>query len=702
MRRRLEDDELQHELVEHLGGSSMTLNHVGPEQELLGDWRHGSDDTDAKSSLKKWGPVVWVAMSGALIISLILSTLLILALGDMLGAAIHSPPHEVDKTATVPETNFPDQRPEIEEIKRNDYILDPEWDFQAPPQRREYTWTLRDQEYNPDGVYRPMILVENQYPGPLIECNDGDTIIVHVKNHAINATSIHWHGLFQTGTPHMDGAVGITQCPIAPGGSFTYEFTVAGQSGTYWWHAHQGATSSDGVHGPFIIHSKHEKSLQLIDYVSDRVLLVSDHYHDLSSALLWQYLAPDMENAEPVPQGGLINGRGSANCDDYPERKCDKNHSGLSAMNLTPSENHRIRIINVGAFAEFQVQIDEHQLAVTEVDGTDVNPISYHRINITPAQRYSVIVKTNITSADSFWLRARMLKGCFTDSPKTLQTDVMSVVYYSKGESQSGKEPTSKDWENTIPLECRDLNTTELTPVEVIQAPAQADAFFYLRTNFEIGAYRLSRGFFNSSTWRPNAKSPTLLRAVDGLSTSNASFSPPKVSISGTPDAFVNNAAFDLSRELVIQTSHNKTIDILLSNFDDGNHPLHLHGYKFFILAQGHGYPPRKSPLQGMTQENLQPLFQDLDLTNPLRRDTASVEAFGWILLRFVADNPGMWAFHCHVAWHVEAGFMMQFLTGADELAGLVVPETSRELCRAEGIEKGMAPEDEVYYDLAR
>ncbi len=122
--------------------------------------------------------------------------------------------------------NVTDAVAKASSIQTNDYILDQDWDFDAPPRRREYTWTVRDQVHNPDGVYRPMMLVNDQFPGPLIEVNEGDTIVVHVDNRAVNATSLHWHGIYQNGTPHMDGTVGITQCPIAPGGKFTYEFTL--------------------------------------------------------------------------------------------------------------------------------------------------------------------------------------------------------------------------------------------------------------------------------------------------------------------------------------------------------------------------------------------------------------------------------------------------------------------------------------------
>ena len=589
-------------------------------------------------------------------------------------------------------------------IRSNDYVLEPNWNTQSLPQRREYTWEIKDHVFNPDGIYREMILVNGQYPGPLVEANEGDTIVVHVDNQAINATAIHWHGIYQNGTPHMDGTVGVSQCPIAPGGKFTYEFTVSGQGGTYWWHAHHGVQSSDGLHGPLVIHDRKERELQQLDYATDRVILVSDHYHDLSSALLWQYLKPDMENAEPVPDGALINGHSIQNCDDFPHRKCDNTstHVGIPTLDLAPDQNHRLRFINVGAFAEFQLQVDEHQLAVTEVDGTDVLPINYHRVNISPAQRYSVVIRTNATGDELFWLRARMITQCFTDPPRDLKSEVRAVVRYHGSRTEANEEPVSVDWDQHLELECKDMDSSELVPVEILPAPVKADAFFYLRSNFEIGVYRLSRGFFNSSSWRPNVRSPSLLRSINGITASNATFTSASSSPPGSDLAFVNDAAFDISRELIVQTTGIQTIDILVSNFDDGNHPFHLHGYKYFVLAQGHGYPPLTHVGADINPQNLAPLYDSLDLSNPLRRDTASVEAFGWILLRIIADNPGSWAFHCHLAWHSEAGLLMQFLTRSEELAHMQVPPTNLDLCSAAGLEKGLGPEDKVYRDIAK
>lgn len=445
-----------------------------------------------------------------------------------------------------------------------DYILDARWNFNAAPTRREYYWTIQDTVYNPDGVYRPMILINNQFPGPLIEVNEGDTIVVHINNQASNATAIHWHGLYQNGSNWMDGTVGITQCPIVSGGHFNYEFKVAGQSGTYWYHAHQGLQASDGMYGPLVIHSRDELRLQRLPYDSDRVVMVSDHYHDLSSDLLMTYLASDRENIEPVPDGALINGQGIRNCDDFQHRRCDNTTSnvGLPRFNLESGRNHRLRIINVGAFAEFQVSVDEHKFAITEVDGTDVEPIYYNRMNINPAQRYSMILYANSTAEQQFWLRAKMLTTCFGEGNPHLQSETRAIISYSN--SVNATEPKSVDWQDQIDLECHDMDTSELRPAQVMAAPTNVDESFYLRSDFEIGAWRLSRGYFNKTSWRADPQSPSLFRAMEGLVSENKSF----INAVAGPSAWVNDAAFDTNRELVIQTEGITVIDLVISNFD--------------------------------------------------------------------------------------------------------------------------------------
>jgi iron transport multicopper oxidase len=84
---------------------------------------------------------------------------------------------------------------------------------------------------NPDGQQtRPVIGVNGKWPPPTIVATKGDRIIVNVKNSLGNeSTSLHFHGLYQNGTTHMDGPVAVSQCAILPGSEFRYNFTVSTQ-----------------------------------------------------------------------------------------------------------------------------------------------------------------------------------------------------------------------------------------------------------------------------------------------------------------------------------------------------------------------------------------------------------------------------------------------------------------------------------------
>ena len=86
------------------------------------------------------------------------------------------------------------------------------------------TWVHR----NPDGRFdRPVMGINGQWPIPALEVNKGERMVVTVRNQLGNeTTSVHWHGLYQNGTAHMDGPPGVTQCEIPHDDYFVYDFVV--------------------------------------------------------------------------------------------------------------------------------------------------------------------------------------------------------------------------------------------------------------------------------------------------------------------------------------------------------------------------------------------------------------------------------------------------------------------------------------------
>ncbi|KAI0152019.1 putative multicopper oxidase [Hypoxylon sp. NC0597] len=631
---------------------------------------------------QSWWPIV--AFTSACIGAIFSLTWLALSL-DSLG---RSDPSPLEAALSVP-LRRPDE----------DYVLDPDWDSGAPNQVRKYDWTIVDKEGDPDGVVKSLMTINGQFPGPLIEVNEGDVIEVNVHNQASNSTAMHWHGIFQNGTNWMDGAAGVTQCPIAPGASYRYRFNVTGQTGTYFYHGHQGVQALDGLVGPLVIHSKDEATNQPIPYSSDRVVLLQDWYYDSDSALMRDVLSPGVEDA-PIPNTALINGVNKANCSNHPGRLCSDADKLFPNLDLAPGESHRLRLLNVGGFAWFQVAVDEHDsLPIVEVDGTAVNPSPVSSVVIAPGQRYSAILTADQSGKEVFWLRARMIKSCLANQklPENGIDEAKAVVrYHTQVRRHSGEEPpplpttTSKfQYLST----CRDLSsTTFFSPSPAQRAPEYADHSWYLRVNLAIGDWRLQRGVMNSSSFRPNLKSPTLHRVLDGLAVNNESFT--QAGILGT--------TFDPISELVIShTGAAETVDIILQNMDENSHPFHLHGMQMWVLGSGHGYFPGYEVLD-LNEDGKGLLFPAVSsvIDNPLKRDTVTVEGFGWVLLRFVADNPGVWLFHCHVLWHSEAGMGMQFLSRVDAMREWKLPEEARKLCSApeEDLRKGAPPKDEVFF----
>jgi FtsP/CotA-like multicopper oxidase with cupredoxin domain len=98
---------------------------------------------------------------------------------------------------------------------------------------RNYDFQITNTTCNPDGNGdRYCLLINNQYPGPTVVADWGDTVSIKVTNKMqYNGTGVHWHGIRQGNSNTMDGVNGITECPLAPGDSKTYTFQAT-QFGT--------------------------------------------------------------------------------------------------------------------------------------------------------------------------------------------------------------------------------------------------------------------------------------------------------------------------------------------------------------------------------------------------------------------------------------------------------------------------------------
>jgi FtsP/CotA-like multicopper oxidase with cupredoxin domain len=281
-----------------------------------------------------------------------------------------------------------------------------------------------------------------------------------------------------------------------------------------------------------------------------------------------------------------------------------------------------------------------------------VQPLDVHRLEIAVAQRYSVILNANQT-ATNYWIRSQMNTFCFAADNPILDPDVKALLTYTN----STEGPTeSLDWADAVDDVCEDLNATLLMPSIVEEAPP-AQTLYAIQFSFEIGDYAIDKAYINGTSWTA-AKFPTLNEAVDGLKAGNSSFS-----IAGV------SSAYTAPNQYVINIPQNQVVDLLVTNFDDGSHPFHLHGHKFWIMAT--------SSEQYFDWSS----YGSINNTNPIRRDTLTIDAYGWALIRFISDNPGLWALHCHISWHMEAGLLMQFQARDDLIENWNLPESVTDLC---------------------
>jgi FtsP/CotA-like multicopper oxidase with cupredoxin domain len=119
-------------------------------------------------------------------------------------------------------------------------------------------------------------------------------------------------------------------------------------------------------------------------------------------------------------------------------------------------------------------------------------------------------------------------------------------------------------------------------------------------------------------------------------------------------------------------------VDIIINNLDDGAHPFHLHGQSFYVLTSHrsiHGwgsYNPYSVPPSSAVQH--------LNLLNPVKKDTVSVPRRGHVVIRFKADNEGIWMLHCHVLFHQASGMAMGIQIGGNE-GHEKVDLSTQELC---------------------
>ncbi|TXT09204.1 hypothetical protein VHUM_02678 [Vanrija humicola] len=464
----------------------------------------------------------------------------------------------------------------------------------------------------------------------MIEANQGDTLVVTVNNQLDIPQSIHWHGMRQNFTNHMDGVPGVHQCNIPPGGSFTYRFNLDNEFGTFWYHGHYANSMADGVYGPLIIHSKNDPLKMYRHFDSERVMMLTDWQHDdsmvISQGLMDMTVGYRGSPAPPNPDSVLINGIGQTDC-----KAAQKDASHGSKV--------RLRIINTGTHAMLRFSIDKHMLQVVEVDDTPIQPVMVSELALNSAQRYSVVVTLNQGRVgDSFWMRARPAGYCL-GGIKGADVTATGVLRYTDWLGLTWNRnplPNTQQWHDLADIQtapCVDLDETHgpLVPMIPQSAPPVYDTV----------SFHSSFGRFID----PTTGKPFFGFGYNGINFNNYINDPLLAQLQRGLD--LNNSAHAHTAHFVFPTVG--AVDIIVNQEDRApfSHPFHLHGRPFMLVGRGKGV---------MTPEKLATM--QLDTANPLRRDTVTIDHESWAVLRLITDTPGVWPIHCHIGWHLAVGKM--------------------------------------------
>ncbi|KAI9498290.1 multicopper oxidase-domain-containing protein [Zychaea mexicana] len=488
----------------------------------------------------------------------------------------------------------------------------------------EHWWNITYTTANPDGLKeRRVIGVNGTWPPPVVEVTINDTLRIHTHNGLDEPTALHAHGMFQNGTGWMDGPSMVTQCPIPAGGDLTYEFNIT-QTGSYWIHGHYMGQYMDGLRTPFILHN----SPEAYDYDEDIVVPLYDWYHDQSADNLDVFLNQyNPTGAEPVPQSGVIM------------------DSADASFNFVPGKTYRLRLINMSGFSMFYVSIDGHDLDVIEIDGVDTVRKTQKSVYVTAAQRVSVLVTAKNSTDTNYYFRADMDTDMFDVLPEDLEYNIAAPVYYD----QSHSNFSSSD-DLGMASEFDDLLMNTLVPAAAVEPDHQVN----LTIDFQVTTDGINRGMFNEVPYLA-PKTPSLNTML-----------------------FQGNHSLEKSvygpQSQAIILNHLDMVEIVLNNLDAGAHPFHLHGHVFQLVARGDGvFDGDRSKV-------------DWVLDNPLQRDTVQVPAESYTIIRFRADNPGAWFFHCHIEWHLESGLAAVMIEAPDVAQQrLTLPQAFQDMCEAGG-----------------
>ncbi|MQL97142.1 hypothetical protein Taro_029821 [Colocasia esculenta] len=454
------------------------------------------------------------------------------------------------------------------------------------------------------------------------------------------------HGLKQFRNGWADGPAYITQCPIATGRSYVYDFNVTGQRGTLWWHAHILWLRAT-VYGAFVILPKQgdpfpfpqpyqEANIVLGEWWNADVEEVEKQGNQLG-------LPPNMSDAH------TINGKPG------PLFPCSDKHT--FAMEVERGKTYLLRIINSALNDELFFAVAGHNMTVVEIDAVYCKPFQTEALLIAPGQTTNVLVRAD-RAPGRYFMAARP----FMDAPLPVDEKMATAILQYKGVPNSvvptlPRLPARNDtaFADAYNDKLRSLNTPRF-PANV---PLVVDRHLFYTIGLGINpcvtclnGTQLTASLNNITFVMPtvgllqahylNVKGVFRLDFPDNPPTPfNYTGAPLTANLGTSLGTRLSRLAFNTTVELVLQDTNLLSVD---------SHPFHLHGYNFFVVGTGVGnFDPARDPSK-------------YNLVDPPERNTVGVPTGGWTAIRFRADNPGVWFMHCHLELHTTWGLKMAFV----------------------------------------
>ncbi|KAJ3703146.1 hypothetical protein LUZ61_006851 [Rhynchospora tenuis] len=521
-----------------------------------------------------------------------------------------------------------------------------------------------------------IITVNGQFPGPTIEVKEGDTLVINVVNQAKYNVTIHWHGIRQKRTAWADGPEFVTQCPVKPGESYKYRFTIEGQEGTLWWHAHSSWLRAT-VYGALIIYPRGNNSYPFEKPSREVPVLLGEWWNanpiDVINEAQRTGAAPNVSDALTIngQPGDLFN----CSSDD------------TITVPVKAGETTLFRFINSALNTEMFVSIANHKMTVVGADASYLKPFTTSAIMIAPGQTTDVLVTMDQAIA-SYYIAARAYasaQGVAFDN-----TTTTAILEYDCGcntkPGPGGIPPIFPSLPAFNDTNTATAFTTSLRSPSKVKIPEPVDEDLFFTVGLGLlncpgqkcggpNGTRFAASMNNFSFVLPSEVS--ILQAhqygLEGVFTTDFPAKPP-VQFDYTAQNISQALTQPVKGTKVYPLKFGSVVQLVLqgTNIVAGeNHPIHIHGYDFYILAEGFGnFDPKKDTAK-------------FNLVDPPMRNTVGVPVNGWAVIRFVADNPGVWLMHCHLDVHITWGLAMAFLVdnGVGELESLEPPPIDYPVC---------------------